>query len=363
MFVWGHVCKLCTGPIMVQYWSTIVQVLFTKIDLFFLSFLFLQVSGELALPGNEFPQFVATAFVTIVVLGSMLYIGVVFCSELNIKVPMCLVRCFADAKTALEKQKEKQGISGNIDDGDIELSSNPLMRSKEDNDRIKAAKDEADRHKKMAEESAAHASAMGAQQAEMIKNLRTMKKKANQKGSGRKKIRKRANKKKDKNNFGPQSLTPGASNEMDEGIEMANIAMNMNTASTGDTINPVSGIEIPVTRETKSKDKQKNRKKKGRQQNKPSKMSLLSSISTKEHDLGMDLFDPTRNGIGFINPLKSGVGGAGGAGGAGGVVGDDVSKSIVDEEPAQNVDVFTDEATGKKYSVDRTSGMSSWLEE
>ena len=93
-------------------------------------------------------------------------------------------------------------------------------------------------------------------------------------------------------------------------------------------------------------------------------MSLLSSISTKEHDLGMDLFDPTRNGIGFINPLKSGVGGAGAAGGAGGAGGDDgVSKSIVDEEPAQNVDVFTDEATGKRYSVDRTSGTSSWLEE
>ena len=209
-------------------------------------------------------------------MGSMLYIGVVFCSELNIKVPMCLVRCFADAKTALEKQKEKQGISGNIDDGDIELSSNPLMRSKEDNDRIKAAKDEADRHKKMAEESAAHASAMGAQQAEMIKNLRTMKKKANQKGTGQKKIRKRANKKKDKNNFGPQSLAPRTSIEM---------AMYMDTASTDDT---------PVKGETKSKDKQKNRKKKGRQQNKPSKMSLLSSISTKEHDLGMDLFDPTK---------------------------------------------------------------------
>ena len=285
----------------------------------------------------------------------MLYIGVVFCSELNIEVPMCLVRCFADAKTALEKQQEKQGISGNIDDGDIELSSNPLMRSKEDNDRIKAAKDEADRHKKMAEESAAHASAMGAQQAEMIKNLRTMKKKANEKGTGKKKIRKRANKKKDKNNFGPQSLAPRTSIEM---------AMYMDTASTGDTVNPMSGVEIPVKGETKSKDKQKNRKKKGRQQNKPSKMSLLSSISTKEHDLGMDLFDPTRNGNGFINPLKSGVGGAGAAGGAGGAGGDDgVSKSIVDEEPAQNVDVFTDEATGKKYSVDRTSGMSSWLEE
>ena len=39
------------------------------------------------------------------------------------------------------------------------------------------------------------------------------------------------------------------------------------------------------------------------------------------------------------------------------------SKSIVDKEPAQNVDVFTDEATGKRYSVDRTSGTSSWLEE
>ena len=66
--------------------------------------------------------------------------------------------------------------------------------------------------------------------------------------------------------------------------------------------------------------------------------------------------DVERNGNGFINPpLKSGVGGVGAAGGA--------SKSIVDKEPAQNVDVFTDEATGKRYSVDRTSGTSSWLEE
>ena len=66
--------------------------------------------------------------------------------------------------------------------------------------------------------------------------------------------------------------------------------------------------------------------------------------------------DVERNGNGFINPpLNSGVGGVGAAGGA--------NKSIVDEEPAQNVNVFTDEATGKRYSVDRTSGTSSWLEE
>ena len=66
--------------------------------------------------------------------------------------------------------------------------------------------------------------------------------------------------------------------------------------------------------------------------------------------------DVERNGNGFINPpLNSGVGGVGAAGGA--------NKSIVDEESAQNVNVFTDEATGKRYSVDRTSGTSSWLEE
>ena len=96
------------------------------------------VSDELYLPGNEIAQIIATMFLTIIVMGSMLYIGVVFASELRIKLPKICVRIFADAKTALEKQQEARGEWD--DDDDIELNANPLMRSLEDKARIDAGK-------------------------------------------------------------------------------------------------------------------------------------------------------------------------------------------------------------------------------
>merc|ERR1711871_465293 len=46
-------------------------------------------SGQLDKPENEWQQIIVTFFLTTIFFGSILYIGVVFASELQIKVPKC----------------------------------------------------------------------------------------------------------------------------------------------------------------------------------------------------------------------------------------------------------------------------------
>ena len=135
------------------------------------------VSGELYVPGNEFLQIVATFFLTAIVLGSMVYIGVVFASELHVKVPDWLMRCFADTKSALDKKKEQHGESGE-NDGDVDFNSNPLMKSAEEKKRLAAAEAIADEHKERAAMHAQKAQELEIQQDQMMTNMRKLKKNA-----------------------------------------------------------------------------------------------------------------------------------------------------------------------------------------
>ena len=67
-------------------------------------------SGQLEKPENEWQQITVTIFLTSIFFGSILYIGTVFASELQVKLPKCLISLFADSKSARQKLAEA-GVS------------------------------------------------------------------------------------------------------------------------------------------------------------------------------------------------------------------------------------------------------------
>ena len=58
----------------------------------------------------------------------------------------------------------------------------------------------------------------------------------------------------------------------------------------------------------------------------------------------MDIFD-TSSGNGFVNPLNSHA--------------PELAQPVIDD----TVDIYTDDATGKRYSIDKLTGSSKWLDE
>ena len=160
-------------------------------------------SGQLDQPENEWQQIIVTVFLTSIFFGSMIYIMTVFASELQFKLPKWLIALFADAKTAREKLAE----AGGHDDGygDVELASNPMVKSAEEEARLREVRAEAAIHKQAAEEHAAKAADMAELQNEMLIKMRSLKKQAT---SGPGKVRRRGKKKmaKKKGDYGPKMI-------------------------------------------------------------------------------------------------------------------------------------------------------------
>ena len=346
------------------------------------------VSGELQRKGNEVPQVVATVFLTVVVMGSMVYIGVVFCSELGVKVPPLLLRLFADAKTALQKQNELKGLT--IEDDDVELSANPLMRSQQNQILLDAAKDVAQKHQQMAAESAAAASAMSIQQDEMLLNMRNLKKNQAKNQTPARRRGKKNNKKKGskgKKGFGPMALGDGDG----EGIEMASVGsfleskdgspelsidtkrkkkerQHTTASKSGWERNIVStedlgldAVEVEMNASDMSLNplhggssggslKKKGKSKKGRQNKKKKNQSFARESE------GMDMFDTASGQNQRVNPLNRFQNS------------EETELSVADDRNtfsniADTEDVYTDDESGKRYSIDRASGESKWLVE
>ena len=223
------------------------------------------VSGELYVPGNEFLLIVATFFLTAIVLGSMVYIGVVFASELHIKVPDWLMRCFADTKSALDKKKEQNGEYGD-DDGDVELNNNPLMKSAEEKKRLAAAEAIADVHKEAAMMHAQKAQELEIQQDQMMTNMRKLKKNAS--GGGSASARRRPKKGK-KGKVKEMAAVQAPRGSMDEGISefdpAAEIELTTMLSDLQETVESKDSQRSSTNSSSKKGSKSKKTKKKGRQ--------------------------------------------------------------------------------------------------
>jgi hypothetical protein len=302
------------------------------------------VSGELYKEGNEIPQALATFFLTLIVLGSFLYIGVVFASELRVKIPPCLMRLFADAKTALEKQNEAKGGTYGDDDDDVELNANPLIKSEEDKARIQAAKDQAEEQKLIAIQAQEEAARLGLQSDAMMLNMRSLKKQA-MGGGVRKRVKKKkkGGKKKKRMDFSSKNGIEMSMEE--EGIEMSKMNELMLPSIDGadQSKKGSSGGDTP-----KREGKMRGKSKKGRSSSKknkskktPSSRSLHANI-VDPSDHGMDIFETT-DGTGFVNPLKSGVG-------------------LNVQNDAQE-HTYLDAPSGRRYSINHQTGESKWLDD
>ncbi len=313
-------------------------------------------SGQLDKPENEWQQIMVTFFLTTIFFGSMLYIGVVFASELGIKVPKCLLRCFADAKTALQKQNEAAGHKRGSEYGDIELNANPMIKSAEDEARIAEAKKEAEAHRRMADQHAAAASKLASDQHAMTLKMRSLKKKAATGGRG--KARRRGGKRvKSKNkSFGAT-------------------AIHVDDES--------AGAAAPLARSpTKGKKKGKIAKKKlkkGRMGSKmasPSRQSLFGNIArgvagTKASvEISMDIFEAEALGgnDAEANPLRQPVNPLVDVPAAEPAVALPSAEEEDDDRPLAQIstgdgvaDVYKDNATGRRYSVSRRSSITQWL--
>jgi hypothetical protein len=246
------------------------------------------VSGELYLKGNEFLQIVATMFLTSIVLGSMVYIGVVFASEMRVKVPNWLMRCFADAKTALEMKKEKEGLDGN--DGDIELNANPLLKSLEEKERLQEAHALAEAHKEAAAKSQEHAD-------QLLLNMRNLKKKAATAGPRRRNKKKTTKKKiKEMKQTTNIDTTTDSLNQSPE-FELSTMMSNLD--------NEVVSRKEELSLSKKSGKKKPNKKKKGRSNKKKILKKHLDESFTSTEGIDMDIFEMQHEDA-FVNPLHGG---------------------------------------------------------
>jgi hypothetical protein len=275
-------------------------------------------SGQLDQPENEWQQIIVTIFLTSIFFGSMIYIGTVFASELQIKLPTFLIALFADAKTAREKLAE----AGGRDDGygDVELASNPMMKSAEEEARLKKVRAEAEVHKRAAQEHAAKAADMADQQGAMLAKMRSLKKQA---ASGPGKVRRRGKKKK----------TKKTEEYAQERIRGSSLHGGIDESSS----------EEPRTKTTPKKKKMKLKKGRMAAGKSPSKKSLFANVVESEAaDISLDIFE-TEQASAISNPMNV----------------------IDDTETKQDTlpEVFTDKRSGRRYSVNAASGLSEWLED
>jgi hypothetical protein len=77
---------------------------------------------------------IVTYSTILLVFASLIYYGTVFLSETGVLQVACLIRLFADKKKAIHRQRERQ--NANIEAGEIELSTNPMMRA-DDSEAVK----------------------------------------------------------------------------------------------------------------------------------------------------------------------------------------------------------------------------------
>ena len=313
-------------------------------------------SGQLDKPENEWQQVMVTFFLTTIFFGSMLYIGVVFASELGIKVPKCLMRCFADAKTALQKQNEAEGHKRGSEYGDIELNANPMIKSAEDEARIAAAKEEAEAHRRIADQHAAAASKLASDQHAMTLKMRSLKKKAATGGRG--KARRRGGKRvKSKNkSFASTAIDVGAANE--SAGEAAPAARS-----------PKKGMKVNISKNRQTKVSMRSK------MASPSRKSLFRNIapgglgSKASAEISMDMFEAETLGSNDAetNPLRLSVDPVAETLGVEPAVAlptteEDGYYSLTQISTEDGIaDVYKDDKTGRRYSVSRRSSVTQWL--
>jgi hypothetical protein len=147
---------------------------------------------------------VITFFTLAIVYLSLIYYATVFMSETGILQLDCLVKLFADKKKAIHRQEDRN--KNGIDD-EVELSSNPMMKSMQQSEEMKETQDQL--------QDMAQAAALLKQQLQKQKKLAAQSV-GTKKGRGK---NKRTGKKKERKGFGSRTAEYEAADDA-VGIEL-----------------------------------------------------------------------------------------------------------------------------------------------